>query len=793
MSEEWVTTMRLGSSSGRFKMSTKNNAAGQLWRALLILSFISTAWVLQTADASAQTYRFNRVVVDGNARIGDAAILQQAGIAQGQTLSAGQLNDAFQKLQNSGLFESVEIVPAGNTLRIVVVEYPTINRISFEGNRRIKDEALSALVTSAERRAFNPNTAEKDAAAIAEAYSNDGRLAARVSPRIIRRSDNRVDVVFEIFEGDVVEIERLSFVGNRIYSDRRLRRVLDTKQAGIFRTLIRKDTFVADRIEFDKQVLQDFYFSRGYIDFRTNSVNAELAQERDGYFVVFNVQEGQQFKFGEITTVSELNDVDADDYQSIIKLRPGVTYSPALVENEIARMENQALRTGVNFLRVEPRISRNDRDLTLDIEFVLTRGPRVFVERIDIEGNTTTLDQVIRRQFKVAEGDPFNPREIRESAERIRALDFFETAQVNAREGSTPDQIIVDVDVEEKPTGSLNFGGSFSVNEGFGLAISFVERNFVGRGQALTLTFSTASESERYGINFVEPSFLGRDVALGLKLNYNEFESSNLTYGTEEFVFEPSLTFPVSENGRLQLRYTAAETEMVQQDGVAFGTVIGNEIGVGSQFTSSVGYTYSFDTRRSGVNPDAGVLYQFGQDFAGLGGDSTYVKSTFKVVGQRLAFTNEVTLRATVEGGAVAFSSGTNRSTDRFILSPSILRGFEPGGIGPRDTTGASDDTLGGNYYIAARFEAEFPLGLPEEYGIRGALFYDVGNLWDLSDVNTAGATISGEGGSFRHVIGFSILWDTPVGPLRFNFTDAIKKETFDREQKFDLTLSTTF
>lgn len=745
----------------------------------------------------AQNYSFNSVVIDGNERIGDSAILSQAGIARGQTVTAGQLNDAFQRLQSSGLFESVAIAPAGNTLRITVVELPTINRVNFEGNKRIKDGALAALITSAQRRVFNPRVADEDAAKIAEAYSSAGRIAARVSPRIIKRNNNRVDLVFEIFEGDVIEIERLSFVGNRVYSDRRLRRVLETKQAGLFRTLIQGDTFAEDRIEFDRQVLRDFYLSRGYVDFRTNSVNAELAEERDGYFVAFNIQEGQQFKFGQISTTSELATVDGDEYQAITKIRPGVVYSPSLIEQEIARMERLAIRQGVDFLRVEPRINRNDRDLTLDVEFVLSRGPRVFVERIDIEGNTTTLDRVLRRQFTSAEGDPFNPREIRQAAERIRALDFFARAEVNAREGSSPDLVVVDVDVAEQPTGSLNFGGTFSVNDGFGLAVTLQEKNFVGRGQEVNLSVSTAEEARRYRLQFVEPKFLGRDVRFAFQFDFSESDSEFTTYDTERFLVQPSLTFPVSENGRLQLRYSAEALEISARTPAFNGVVIGNDIASSSQTTSSIGYTYRYDTRITGLNPDAGVLFEFAQDFAGLGGDSTYVKTTAKVVGQRHVFNGDVILRATLEGGALAFSGGVNRAVDRFILSPEILRGFEPGGIGPRDTTGAAPgDTLGGNLFVVARLEAEFPLGLPEEYGIRGSVFYDVGNLWDLSDVNLSGAPVGsvvGAGGSLRHVIGFGILWDTPVGPLRFNFTDALKKETFDREQTFDLTLSTTF
>ena len=783
--------MRLGFSKMRAGKKVGSTSVQTIVRAFGVFLLISAVWAVQSAPAVAQNFKFNRVVVEGNARIGDSAVISQSGIARGQTVSAGQLNDAYQRLQNSGLFESVEMAPAGNTLRITVVEFPTINRVSFEGNRRIKDEAMSALVTSAERRVFNPSVAEADAAAIAEAYTNDGRLAARVTPRIIKRSNNRVDVVFEVFEGDVVEIERLSFVGNRIYSDNRLRRVLDTKQAGLFRALVRKDTFVEDRIEFDKQILQDFYLSRGYIDFRTNSVNAQLAQERDGYFLAFNIQEGQQFKFGEITTVSNINSVDSDDYQDVIRVRPGVVYSPTLVEQEIARMERLAVKQGVDFLRVEPRIKRNDRDLTLDVEFVLSRGPREFVERIDIEGNTTTLDQVIRRQFDSVEGDPLNPREIREAAERIRALDFFSSSQVNAREGSAPDQVIVDVDVVEQPTGALSFGGSFSATDGFGLAISFVEKNFVGRGQQLSLDFSTAEESESYGFRFAEPAFLGRNVEFAIALSYSETDSDYATYDTEQIFFRPSLSFPIAENSRLQLRYTAERIDVLERDTSVNGTIIASDIAAGPQISSALGYQYTYDTRTTGIDTDRGFLFQFGQDFAGVGGDSEYIKTTAKAIAQRKIFNEEVTLRATLEAGGLSWVSGTNRAADRFIISSQTFRGFETGGIGPRD--GVSGDALGGNLFVVARFEAEFPLGLPEEYGITGALFYDVANLWDLSDVNTGGTAVDGESGAFRHVIGFGILWETPVGPLRFNFTEAIKKEDYDIEQTFDLTLTTKF
>ncbi|MEH6522728.1 outer membrane protein assembly factor BamA [Sulfitobacter sp.] len=776
----------------------QNNQIRSGLKGLAFSLLVTTAWVAPAPQVFAQQYQFKSVRIEGNQRIGDSAILSQAGIARGQAVSAGELNDAFQALNNSGLFESVSIEPQGGTLTITVVELPTINNISFEGNRRIKDDALSSVINSTARRVFNPAQAEKDANSIAQAYSNDGRLSARVQAKVIKRNQNRVDLVFEVFEGDNVEIERLSFVGNRKYSDRRLRRVLGTKQAGLFRRLVRRDTFVQDRVEFDKQLLRDFYFSRGFVDMRINSVNAELTEERDGYFVGFNVQEGQQFKFGEVTVTSELNNVDGDVYSGYVKVKPGVVYSPTLVDADIARLERQAIRDGVDFMRVEPRVTRNERDLTLDVEFVLSRGPRIFVERIDIEGNTTTLDRVVRRQFDSVEGDPFNPREIRQSAERIRALGYFETAEVNAREGSTPEQVVIDVDVEEKPTGSLNFGGSYSSSDGPGVAISFAEENFIGRGQKLFLNVSTASDARRYGFRFVEPSLLGRDVSFGLEVDYSETNSSFSTYDTTNIKIQPSVSFPVSENGRMQLRYTAEQKEVTAQDenddGSDFhGDIIAADIAAGKLTSSSIGYSYSYDTRRTGLDPNAGVLFRFSQDYAGIGGDQEYIRTVAKAVGEKKFLNEELTLRATLEGGALSWQGGTNRAVDRFILSTSQMRGFEPGGIGPRDSNSAEGDTLGGNFYVVGRLEAEFPLGLPEEYGIRGGVFYDVGNVWDLSDVNLNGGTVSGESGSFRHVIGVSIFWDTPVGPLQFNISDAIRKEEFDREQKFEITLQTQF
>lgn len=787
-----------------------------LYRKVSAISLaVALGYAFAPQIAQAQSYRFNTVQVEGNERIQTSTIVAYTGLERGQTVSAGELNDAYQNILASGVFESVELVPRGNTLIIKVTEFPTINQISFEGNRRVKDDTLETAIESAPRRVFVASQAERDAAAIAEIYSAQGRLASKVTPRIIRRSNNRVDLVFEISEGDTIEVERVSFTGNRVYSDRRLRRVLETKQAGILRSFIGADTLIEDRLEFDKQVLRDFYLSRGYVDFRVNSANAEVTQERDAVFLVVDVTEGQQFRFGNITVTSEIAAADADVFHSYLKIKPGVTYSPTLLENSIDLLEGLGVKAEIDFLRVEPRVTRNDRDLTLDVEFVLKRGPRVFVERIDIEGNTTTLDRVIRQRFHTVEGDPFNPRSIRNSAERIRALGFFANAEVETREGSAPDQMIVDVDVEEQPTGSLNLGGSYSVNDGIGVAIGLSENNFLGRGQRLSFQLETATEADSYVLGFSEPTLLGRDLQFDLDLGLNETDSSYSEYKTKRVFFRPALTFKTGEDTSIQLRYSWNADKMLfsdsdfdlahdnipdnTQDFLA-GPIVRREIEQGERTSSSLGLTYRYDSRLTGLDPNAGFLVELGADFAGLGGDSEYFKTTSKLVAQKRVLNEEVTLRATFEAGSFMWQGdGFSRSIDRFILSPSIMRGFEPGGIGPRDQAsrpggGTYNDFLGGNHYAVARFDAEFPLGLPEEIGLRGGVFYDIGSLWGLQDVDTSASNrVVGNQRSFRQVIGVSLLWTTGIGPLRFNFSKALKKEDFDEEQNFDLTLQARF
>ncbi|MCL4674658.1 MAG: outer membrane protein assembly factor BamA [Pararhodobacter sp.] len=754
--------------------------------------------------AHAQTYRFTTVTVEGNQLIDDETIAGFARIARNRSMSAAELNAAYQRVAGTGFFRSVDFAPSGSRLTIRVEEYPLINRISIEGNRRINDEDLSAALQSRAGGVYSPAQVETDANTIAEIYAERGRLAATVTPQLIERTGGRVDVVFQVAEGQVVQIERISFVGNRSFTERRLRNAVSASQAGRLSTLFRSDNYNEQRVARDRQALQDFYLSRGFIDAQVLSGVTELSRERDGAYVTFTIREGQQYRVGAVTVQSQISGIDAAPYQAAMTNRSGDLFTPTILESLIQQIERVGYEAGQRFVRAEPRLNRNERDGTVDITFDLIRGDRVFIERIDIQGNATTQDQVIRRQFHVAEGDPLNPRELREAAARIRATGYFSDVQVNPVQGSSAQQAVVDVRVDETTTGSLGFGLSYG-SDGPGGNISYSESNFLGRGQALSLTFSTVPDARSLSLSFTEPALLGRDLALGLDAGLSTTTPSasgtfgnGTRFGTEVLQFSPSLTFPVSEFGRLRVQGSISKTGISTPN--PFQSVsprIWQDRG--TYVTSSVGFNYSFDTRNGGPDPDRGMVFRFGADVAGLGGDRRWARSTMLVGYQQRIMNGDVTLRAEFEAGAVAHQGGPSLITERFNLSSAQMRGFDSYGMGPvgYGLNGVRNG-LGGNFFYVARMEAEFPLGLPAEYNLHGGLFVDVGSLWGVDSPGTVcpvGVTASCvvDDNAIRATAGFSLFWSSPIGPLRFNFATPLMAEAYDRVRRFDLTLATQF
>ena len=757
---------------------------------LSLLAFTVPTVVLVTSFAtSAQAQVFQSIDVDGNQRIASATIRSIAAIPTGSEVTPGQINGALQRLYDTGFFEQVEIMPAGAALKISVVENPTINRIAIEGNRRVDDDALLPLLGSRPSRTFSVSQTEADVRTILEAYAVQGRIAAEVQPFIIRRSDNRVDLVFEVLEGRITEIDNISFIGNREFSDRRLRRVLETKEAGALSGLFSNDTFIEDRLSFDAQRLREFYFRRGYLDFTVLASSAELSRERNAFLLNFRVQEGQQYRYGEVTFRSEVADADVEPFEKLAFLRAGNIYNPEEVEAILARLDNEADGQGLAFARSDRTENRDDDGLVVNIEFVLSTGPRAFVERIDIEGNSTTLDRVIRRQFETVEGDVLNDRQIREANDRIQSLGYFSSVDVSTREGSSEEQQIIDVNVQERATGSLSFGASYSSSGGTALTLNIVERNFLGRGQTVGVGFSTASENTNYNFQFVEPAVLDRDLRFSLNVSYTDESPSSVPLDNAATDVSVNLNFPISDRSRLGVGAFYSADEIVVRSGSTTTEYI--DADAGDYSTSGLRFTYTIDRRNSTFRPTGGTIFRITQDLAGLSGNQEYSRTVASLTTFRSFYNEQLIFSAELEAGVLeAFNNSYIPSLNRFNLGGDSLRGFENFGIGPRDDLG---DPLGGTKYAVARFEASFPLGLPEEIGIFGGVFLDVGTLWDL-DQNPVGAEDPvDDDADLRAAAGVSIFWETAIGPLRFNFSRAIEKQPQDKTEDFRFTVDARF
>jgi len=768
-------------------------------RLCMIVALLVTALPSQVTRAQG-TAVFSRIDVAGNQRIEADTIRVFAGIEPGEAVIPEALNLAVRRLFDTGLFEDVTVMPQAGRLVITVVENPTINQIAFEGNNSIDDKDLTAVVELRPRLAYSVAAAEADAQRIVEAYRQSGRFSASVNPVIIRQPDNRVDLVFEIFEGRSTQVQRVSFAGNEVFSDRRLRRVIETNQANWLSFLFGGTNYDADRLELDREKLRQFYLQRGYIDFRVLSSTAELSRERNGFFVSFTVSEGAQYRFGQIAVSSAIPGLDSASFEPLLGpvLGQGV-YNVKDVDTVVERMTFQAGQQGYAFVNIRPNVVKDEANRIVNITFELTPGERVFVERIDITGNTRTLDRVIRRQFDIVEGDAFNAREIRNAEDQIRGLGYFSTATVSVREGSTPDRALVLVEVEEQSTGSLNLGGAYSTNEGLTAQVGITERNFLGRGQTVSATISANKEFGNFEFGFVEPALFDRDLLAGFSLYYRQRDFSEQSFQQSNAGFEPRIGYPLSENGRIVWRYRLSQDDIYNLADDTSRIIFAEE---GALITSAVGATYSYDRRNSVIDPTSGFILTVNQEFAGLGGDVTHSKTRGTARAYSSLFDEQVVLSAELEGGAIFSDQGT-RITDRFNAGGDSFLGFARNGLGPRDEcrVGAClppqqglevDESLGGNYYYILRADASFPLGLPQEYGIYGGIFGNIGSLWGLDDTNGSMGPVDASM-QLRSAVGVSLYVDTPFAPLKFSYAVPIQKVDTDVVERFRFSVESRF
>lgn len=729
----------------------------------------------------------SKVDVQGTERIDPATVLSYMTVKPGESFTQEALSESTKALYGTGLFADVNIQPKNGVLVVNVVENPLINQIAFEGNEKLKDDELMAEIASRPRNVLARNTVQSDVERVQELYRRAGRFSVQVEPKVIRLDQNRVNLVFEVNEGPVSEIGGVKFVGNTEYSDDSLREVIASKESRWYRFMSNSDRYDADRLAYDQELLRRFYLKEGYVDFRVVSSVAELTPDKESFFITFTVDEGPRYKVNAVSLdTAALKDADPKALEKDLLVKAGEWYNADDVTDSVSAMTDTLGELQYAFVAIQPDVQRNPEAQTVDIIFRAANTPKVYVERIDIKGNVRTQDKVVRREFELVEGDAFNKTKISDAEQKLKDLDFFENVKVRPVQGSSPDQAVIDVDVEEKSTGEISVGAGFSTSEGPLADFQIRERNFLGKGQELS--FSTALSGERldFDASFTEPYFLDRDLSAGIDAFHTSRDlQSESSYDQKRVGGALRLGYPLAPDLRQTVRYRLENNNIENVDSDASFFIRSQE---GEWLTSAVSQRLIYDKRDSSMFPTKGGMAWFDTEFAGMGGDAQYVSG--KVGGSYyIPVAKQWTLGTTLETGAIeGYGDDSDvRINERYYLGGNTLRGFSNSGIGPRDL--ASDDALGGTLFYRGSVEMSFPLGMPEEMGIKGHAFSDFGSLWSIAET---GARIE-DSNSIRAAGGLGVSWRSPMGPIRLDYASPVVKEDYDKEEKFRFSFGTRF
>ncbi len=740
------------------------------------------------AAQAVDTTRVADVVVQGNQRIEPSTILSYLGIQRGSQVGQYELDSGLKRLFETGFFSDVQINPkntsSGTLLEVKVEENPIINQISFEGNKRIEDKDIQTELELKPRVIYTRTKAQNDTRRILDLYRKQGRYSATVDPKLIKRDQNRVDLVFEIHEGPAAKVERIGFVGNKVFSAEELRRAIRTAERRWYKFLSSDDTYDADKLQYDQELLRRYYVSQGYADFQVKSAVAELSPQKDAFNITFTVEEGEKYNFSTVEVNSALKGVDGSLFTDKLTVHPGELYNATEVENSVDAIVHELGDRGYAFIDVVPDYKRDAQNRTVAITFNIKEGPKVYVERIDIKGNSRTLDKVIRREFRLAEGDPYSSSKLARTQERLNNLGYFEKVNIANKPGTAPDKAVIDVDVAEKSTGELSLGGGYSSVDGALADFGIRETNLLGRGQDLRLRAMLAVRRQQYDIGFTEPYFLNREVSAGVDLfKTNQDFSQSSSFNRNSNGGRLRMGYALSEHIRHTFNYTLDDTSISNVSSLASAFIKRQE---GSLLTSSVGQSISYDTRNNRFDPSSGMLISLRQDVAGLGGDAHFLRHEGDVA-YYYPFAKQWTGSLSGSAGYIQGLGEDVRIQNRFFIGERQIRGFNTAGIGPRDTL--TRDALGGNIYYVGTAELLFPLGLPEEMGFRGVLFTDAGSLWDASD---SGAGIA-DSSAMRVTSGFGVAWGSPFGPIRVDFGKALVKQKEDETQLIRFSFGTRF
>lgn len=724
------------------------------------------------------------VIVEGTQRIEPATVRSYLLIRKGDAYKPSRIDRSLKSLFATGLFADVSIRKQGSSLIVTVVENPVINRIAFEGNGDISDENLDKEVTLRPRVIYTRTKVQNDVKRLLTLYRRNGFFASIIDPKVIQLPQNRVDLVFEIVEGDKTEVQDIRFVGNKEFSDSRLREIIRTRETRWYRFFSSDDTYDPDRLTLDRELLRRFYLKNGYADFRVVSALAELTPDRMKFFITFTIEEGGRYKFGKVKVAARLRNLKSEQLKDVIKFKENDWYNSEKLQGAIENLSSAVGNLGYAFVDVRPRVNRNRKDKTISLTFEINEGPRVFVERIDIEGNVRTSDEVIRRQFKLVEGDAFNTAKLRRSKQRIQNLDFFEKVDVEQIPGSAPDKTVVKVNVEEKSTGSLSLGLGYSTSSGALADIGIREKNLLGHGQDLNLKLTVAARKSQVDLSFTEPYFMGREVSAGFDLfriarDYQDTSSfdSKITGGALR------MGYPITDDLYQNWKYTLKSSNIEGIDNSASPYIRNQE---GASILSQVSHSLSYDRRDSRIKPTEGYVLNMTNDFAGLGGTNRYIRN--RVSG---AYYYSIADRWIVSikgrGGQMTGIGRDIKVLDRFFIGGDGLRGFATSGVGPRDKN--TKDALGGEWMYQGTAEMSFPLGLPESLGILGRVFSDMGSSGKLSP---SGSDVE-DTGSLRASVGAGLTWSSPLGPLGFDVGFPLLKEDFDITEAVRVNFGTRF
>lgn len=788
--------------------------------AVIVTAFLTVVTVGQPASAqsSGASTIIESIEVSGNQRIETATVLSYIQFKVGDTYSVGEIDRSLKELFYTQLFADVRIVRQGTKVIIEVDENPIINRVVLEGNKALDDEEIFEEIKLRPRLIYTRSYVESDMQAMIEIYRRKGRFAVEIEPKVVRLPQNRVDLVFEISEGPTTGIRRINFLGNKVFSDRQLRGVVITAESRWWNIFSSQDNFDPDKMTYDKELLRRFYEANGYADFRVTSAVAELTPDRKEFFITFTVNEGEQYRFGKGTIDTTFEDFDVKFLEGLITFAEGEVYNADKIDDTVESLTLVAGQFGYAFVDIRPRPRKQADEKTIDIVFRMKEGPRVYVERIDIVGNNRTLDRVIRRQMKLSEGDAYNRIRLDRSKNFINSLRYFEEVEIEEEPGTATDKTILKVKVKEQSTGEFSFGVGFSSSDNIAGDLSISERNLMGRGQTLRFRVSGSNRRQQVDISFQEPFLFGRNIGAGFDL----YRST--TDYRDEAGYDLSSTggamrtgFPVTDNARLSLFYTY-KTDEINAPNCFFNTgQISNAVcsELGSKSTSLVSYTYYLDKRNNPVRPTDGYEFRFKQDFAGLGGDSKYVKTELEMTAYKKLFFDDVIGSAAWKWGYIeAFDSDFVRLSDRFRKGGNSFRGFDVSGIGPRDVANVDNgnlkfgDSLGGQAYGIGTIEVGFPTGLPESYGLEASAFLEAGTLGYIGDdaqqdilarVETTNDFLTSVGVppegllsldirddlSLRASAGLSVYWDSPFGPIRLDFAHVLRQEEYDRTKSF--------